>query len=121
MATTASDTGSWRELLGNYLGIATVLAAGVALYSTNEFLTVSLLPSAMTEIGGRRLYAWATTLYLVGSVVAATAVNPMLSRVGARTSYLMGLAVFGLASLVSAVDAACKGWRADCRPASATR
>ena len=103
MATTASDTGSWRELLGNYLGIATVLAAGVALYSTNEFLTVSLLPSAMTEIGGRRLYAWATTLYLVGSVVAATAVNPMLSRVGARTSYLMGLAVFGLASLVSAV------------------
>jgi MFS family permease len=103
VASTASDTGTWRELLGNYLGIATVLAAGVALYSTNEFLTVSLLPNAMTEIGGRRLYAWATTLYLVGSVVAATAVNPMLARVGARTSYLMGLAVFGVASVVSAV------------------
>jgi MFS family permease len=80
-----------------------VLAGGVALYATNEFLTVSLLPSTIAEIGGGRLYAWVTTLYLVGSVVAATTVNPMLLRVGARSSYLMGLAVFGVASLVCAV------------------
>lgn len=80
-----------------------MLAGGVALYATNEFLTVSLLPSTIAEIGGRRLYAWVTTLYLVGSVVAATTVNPMLLRVGARSSYLMGLAVFGVASLVCAV------------------
>ena len=46
-----------------------MLAGGVALYATNEFLTVSLLPSAIAEIGGARLYAWVTTLYLVGSVV----------------------------------------------------
>ena len=39
-------------------------------------------------------------MYLVGSVVAAAMVNPMLLRVGARSSYLMGLAVFGVASLV---------------------
>ena len=103
MANTASETGSWRELLSDHLGIATVLAAGVALYSTNEFLTVSLLPSAVMEFGGRRLYAWATTLYLVGSVVAATSVNPLLARLGARSSYLMGLTVFGIASVASAV------------------
>ncbi len=103
MADTASDTGSWPDLLGKYLGTSIVLAGGVALYATNEFLTISLLPSAIAEIGGSRLYAWVTTLYLVGSVVSATTVNSMLLRVGARSSYLMGLAVFGVASLVCAV------------------
>ena len=80
-----------------------MLAGGVALYATNEFLTVSLLPSTVAEIGGSRLYAWVMTLYLVGSVVAATTVNPVLLRVGARSSYLLGLAVFGVASLVCGV------------------
>ncbi len=94
----------WRDLLGGrFLGTSTLLAAGVALYATNEFITVSLLPSAVTEIGGERLYAWVTTLYLVGSVMAATTVNPTLLRIGARASYLMGLAVLGFGSLVCAL------------------
>lgn len=103
MTETVSETGSWRELLGQHLGTCTVLAGGVALYATNEFLTVSMLPSIVADIGGDRLFSWATTLYLIGSVVAATTVNPMLLRVGARSSYLMGLTVFGLAGLVSAL------------------
>lgn len=104
MTDTASSTGSWRELLGaRYLGTSVVLAGGVALYATNEFLTSSLLPNTVADIGGSRLYAWVTTLYLVGSVVAATMVNPMLLRVGARSSYLMGLAVFGVASLLCGI------------------
>ena len=99
-----STIGSWRELLGaKHLGTSVVLAGGVALYATNEFLTISLLPNTVAEIGGSRLYAWVTTLYLVGSVVSATLVSPMLLRVGARSSYLTGLAVFGLASLVCGI------------------
>jgi MFS family permease len=98
---TVGITGSWRELLGaKYLGTSVVLAGGVALYATNEFLTLSLLPNTVAEIGGGRLYAWVTTLYLVGSVVAATMVNPLLVRIGPRSSYLLGLALFGFSSLV---------------------
>jgi MFS family permease len=99
---TASDTGSWRELLTRYLGTSTVLAGGVGLYATNEFLTVSLLPSTVADIGGTRLYAWVTTLYLVGSVVSATTVNTLRLRIGARAAFLWGLAVFGIASLICA-------------------
>lgn len=98
-----STTGSWRALLGSrYLGISTVLAGGVGLYAVNEFLTISLLPSAVADIGGERLYAWVTTLYLVGSVIAATTVYASLRRFGARRSYLLGLAVFAIGSLVCA-------------------
>ena len=93
----------WRDLLGReFLGTSTLLAGGVALYATNEFITVSLLPSTVADIGGERWYAWVTTLYLVGSVVAAVTVRPALLRLGARSSYLLGLAVFGFGSLVCA-------------------
>lgn len=104
---TRSDTthaGSWRDLLGSrHVGASTVLAGGVALYATNEFLTISLLPSTVAEIGGERLYAWVTTVYLVASVVAATTVGAVLSRLGPRRAYLAALSVFALGS------AACAG------------
>ena len=88
--------GSWRELLGRErLGTATLLAGGVGLYATNEFLTISLLPSTVADIGGQRFYAWVIAVYLVGSVVAAATVNPLLVRFGPRASYLLTLAIFG--------------------------
>lgn len=102
--TATKATGGWRELLGpKYLGASTVLAGGVALYATNEFLTISLLPSTVAEIGGQRLYVWVTTVYLVASVVAATTVSAVLARVGPRWAYLSGLGVFGLGSLFCAL------------------
>lgn len=96
-------TGGWRGLLGPAnLGASTVLAGGVALYATNEFLTISLLPSTVADIGGQRLYAWVTTVYLVASVMAATTVGATLARLGPRWAYLAGLSVFGLGTLLCA-------------------
>lgn len=103
-ATAMIRPGGWRELLGpKNLGASTVLAGGVALYATNEFLTISLLPSTVADIGGQRLYVWVTTVYLVASVVAATTVSAVLARVGPRRAYLSGLAVFALGSLSCAL------------------
>ncbi len=102
MTDVVSDTGTWRDLLDHHLGTSAVLAGGVGLYATNELLTISLLPNTVAEIGGSRLYAWVATMYLIGSVVAAAMVNPILLRIGPRSSYLLGLAVFGVASLVCA-------------------
>lgn len=98
--TSTVPVGTWRELLGpRHLGASTVLAGGVALYATNEFLTISLMPSAVADIGGQRFYAWVTTVYLVASVIAATTVHPLLARMGPRLAYLCGLTVFGAGSL----------------------
>ncbi len=92
--------GSWRDLLGRErLGTTALLAGGVGLYATNEFLTISLLPSTVADIGGQRFYAWVIAVYLVGSVVAAAAVNPLLVRFGPRASYLLTLAIFGIGTL----------------------
>ena len=98
--TAAIKPGSWRDLLGRErIGTATLLAGGVGLYATNEFLTISLLPSTVADIGGQRFYAWVIAVYLVGSVVAAAAVNPLLVRFGPRASYLLTLSIFGVGTL----------------------
>ncbi|MBV9515824.1 MAG: MFS transporter [Mycobacteriaceae bacterium] len=102
--TATVGSGSWRELLRrDRIGTSTLLAGGVALYATNEFLAISVLPSTVADIGGRRFYAWVLTVYLVGSVVAATAVSPLLTRFGPRTSYLLTLAVFAVGSVGCAI------------------
>jgi len=99
-----TQAGSWRDLLGGrYLGTSTVLAGGVALYATNEFLTISLLPSAVAEIGGQRFYAWVTTVYLVASVVAAMTVSALLVRLAPRGAYLASAAAFGVGSVMCAL------------------
>lgn len=98
--TSRVSVGTWRDLLGPaHLGASTVLAGGVALYATNEFLTISLMPSAVADIGGQRFYAWVTTVYLVASVIAATTVHPLLMRLGPRRAYWSGLGVFAAGSL----------------------
>src|SRR4051794_6043951 len=93
--TAAIKPGGWRDLFGRErLGTATLLAGGVGLYATNEFLTISLLPSTVADIGGQWFYAWVIAVYLVGSVIAAAAVNPLLMRFGPRAAYLVTLALF---------------------------
>jgi len=101
---TTAERGSWRELLGReYIRATTVLAGGVALYAINEFITMSLLPNVITDIGGARLYAWVTTVYLVASVVAATTVGSVLIRFGPRYSYLGALFSFAIGTAVCAL------------------
>jgi MFS family permease len=79
----------------------TVLAGGVSLYAINVYLTTSLLPSAVAEIGGMELYAWAMTSFLIASVITSMLVSRTLAHRGPRHSYWIGLGLFGVGSLVA--------------------
>ncbi|NBP85363.1 MAG: MFS transporter, partial [Mycobacteriaceae bacterium] len=70
------------------------------MYATNEFVTMSLMPSIVADIGGARMYAWVTTVYLIASVVAAATVGPTLITFGPRTSYAGALLAFAVGSVV---------------------
>ncbi|WP_031467768.1 MFS transporter [Sciscionella sediminilitoris] len=96
--------GSWGELFGRrYLGVLVVLAGGVALYATNVYLTTSLLPSAIEEIGGARFYAWATTIFLLPSVAAAVLVSRLLAATTHRGAYLLAIGLFTLGCAIASV------------------
>jgi MFS family permease len=99
------EAGTWRELLSpGHLGTSAVLAGGVGLHAVNVFLTTSLLPSAVGEIGGERLYAWSTTVFMIASVVSAMLVSRTLARRGPAGAYLVGLVPFVVGTLVCALS-----------------
>jgi MFS family permease len=99
----STSPGSWKELFGpGHIGPITVLAGGVALYATNVFLTTSLLPSAVEDIGGERFYAWSATFFLVASVVSSMLVSRFLVTRGPVVAYLLGFGVFTAGTLICA-------------------
>ncbi|MEV6278858.1 MFS transporter [Nocardia sp. NPDC051832] len=81
----------------------TVLIGGVMLLDgVSTWVTTSLLPTAVDDIGGRQLYAWATTVFLLTSVIAALLVARTVSGVGARTGFEIGLGAFIVGTLTAA-------------------
>lgn len=105
MTTRTDGSGTWRQLLsGRHLGVAAVLAGGVALYAINVYLTSSLLPTAIDDIGGRRYYAWTSTVFLIASVLSSMIVSRTLAARGPRGAYLIGLALFAFGTGVCALS-----------------
>ncbi|MEU4849963.1 MFS transporter [Streptomyces gilvosporeus] len=97
------SVGSWREL-GRHSGTVLVLAGGVLVGAVNIYLAASLLPTAVADIGGGRLYAWNMTVFLTAQVVATMLVSRTLARRGNIGSYLIGFGVFAVGSVVCAVS-----------------
>ncbi|MFI5781261.1 MFS transporter [Nocardia sp. NPDC051570] len=96
-------TGSWAELFGRgYRGTSIVLGGGVLLYATNVYVTASLLPTAVHDIGGERLFAWNATAFLIASVVASMLVGKALAARGAIGAYLLAFTIFIAGTLVCA-------------------
>jgi MFS family permease len=97
--------GSWRELLGpRYAPVATVLAGGVLLEAGNVYLTTSLLPTIVADIGGADYYAWTMTTFLVASVITSMLVSRTLTTRGAVSAYVLAFLLFAAGSLVSALS-----------------
>lgn len=71
-----------------------MLSLGIGLYAFNTFLVATALPSAVAEIGGVALIAWATTVFLVAAIVAGASGAAVKARLGARLSLLLGGATF---------------------------
>lgn len=95
--------GSWSALLGRQHGAVTaVLAGGVALHAVNVYLVTAMLPSVVAEIGGLRLYAWATTVFVLASVVASVLVPRLLAATGPRGGYGWALGLFAVGTVACA-------------------
>lgn len=97
------ETG-WRALFASGRAAVTVtLAAGVTLHAVNVYLATTIMPSVIDEVGGARLYAWATTVFMFASVVGSTAAGALLAARGARGSYRVAGSVLLVATVICAL------------------
>lgn len=96
----AVQDASWGELLSGKNGLRIVaLTGGVALHAINIYIVTTILPSIVQDIGGIQYYAWNTTLFVITSIIGSAIASQILAKLGARSSYLLGLGIFALGSI----------------------
>ncbi|MFB7844914.1 MFS transporter [Microbacterium sp. NPDC056052] len=95
---------TWSALFARpHRGVAIVLAGGVAVYATNVYLTTTLLPSAVREIGGEQYFALAMSGFLIASVITSMFVRRAIDRLGPFGAYAIALSAFAVGSAVAAL------------------
>jgi MFS family permease len=93
----------WADLFqGEAAAPFLALFGGVAMHACYLFITVTTLPTVVAEVGGLAFYAWVTTCFTVGSIVASAAAPIASARFGAQSTFIVSLGLFVLGSLVCA-------------------
>jgi len=64
------------------------------LHALFMFITSTMLPSVVAEIGGVSYYAWTATFFAVGSIVGAVTTLPVVAKLTPRRAYLFGVLLF---------------------------
>ena len=75
-----------------------ILAGGIMMHALFMFITSTVLPTVVTEIGGVTYYAWAATFFAVSSIVGAVTTLPFINKLTPRGAYLFGILSFILGS-----------------------
>jgi MFS family permease len=95
--------GSWAALRRPphvFSAIVVVLSILAPAFST--FITATILPSAIAEIGGLAIYAWASTAYAVGSILGSAGSSVAVLRTGMRKAVVLAVSVFVVGAAVCA-------------------
>ena len=95
---------SWGDLLSGKNALRSIaLSGGVALHAINIFISTTILPTVVKEIGGLELYAWNTTLFVVASILGSALTSKLLQSAGPRAAYAVATLLFLAGSLLCAL------------------
>lgn len=87
----------WREVFGpRYLLPTTALGLSTVLHAVNFFVFASLAPSVIADLGELERLHWATTLYVVASIVSSAAAGLVRARFGARRALFAAVIAFAV-------------------------
>ena len=64
------------------------------LHALFMFITSTVLPTVVMEIGGVTYYAWAATFFAVCSIVGAVITLPVIAKLAPRRAYVFGALLF---------------------------
>lgn len=92
-----------RLLSPELLPATLMLAGGVALYAIESYITATIAPSIVRDIGGLALLSWVTSLFVASTVLGSIFVAMRPRGLGLRSVYIIAALIFGAGSLVCAV------------------
>lgn len=80
-----------------------MLSGGIALYAIETYVTATIMPSVVRDIGGLPLFAWVTTLYVTASVLGSVFIAIRPRGLSLNRTYSVGAVLFLLGSAICAV------------------
>jgi MFS family permease len=83
-------------------GAAAVLTLAILTPAGSLFITGTILPSVVADIGGLALYAWATIAYAITSIVGSSSTSAVARRWGLRAGLVVSGGLFAVGSIVCA-------------------
>lgn len=86
-----------------YLGATLMLGGGVALHAIEVYISITVLPSVVRDVGGLDLFAWATTLFVAFSLLGSVFITARPRGLSLRQAYVIGALFFGAGSLAAAL------------------
>ncbi|MFW7267578.1 MFS transporter [Gluconacetobacter sp. Hr-1-5] len=93
----------WAALFsGGNAARSITLSAGVVLHAVNLYIAMTVLPSAVRDIGGMRYYTWNTSLFVAASIVGSSLSARALGRFGPRAAYGIAAAIFATGAVLCA-------------------
>lgn len=99
----STSSRGWGALLSGVNGARSlILAGGVALHAINVYITTTILPSVVQDIGGLDFYAWNTSVFVIASILGSAFSATLLEGMGPRISYTLAAVMFALGSLMCA-------------------
>ena len=76
---------------------------GVGLHATIWYMASTAMPSAVEELDAAAYLSWATSLYLMTSILGGAMLAPMKARFGARNSMMVAGAIVVAGGVIAAV------------------
>ncbi|WET74688.1 MFS transporter [Rhizobium croatiense] len=92
-----------RLFLPEHLAATLMLAGGVTLYAVESYITATIAPSIVRDIGGLALFSWVTSLFVAAAVLGSIFVAMRPRGITLRGVYVIAALVFGAGSLVAAI------------------
>jgi MFS family permease len=80
-----------------------MLGGGVTLYAVESYITATIAPSIVRDIGGLELFSWMTTLFVAAGVLGSITVATRPKGIGLRAIYVAAALIFGVGSLACAI------------------
>ena len=76
------------------------LAGGVGLHAIDVFITISILPSIVRDVGGMQYYSLNTVLYIVASILGSALSITFLGKSVPSKAFTRAVTIFGIGTVV---------------------
>lgn len=100
---TGSSTSLFQLFSPSLLPATLMLGGGMTISAVESYITATIAPSIVRDIGGLELFSLVTTLYIAATILGSIFMAMRPRSISLRNVYIVAAVVFGVGSLLCAV------------------